>query len=531
MRLVYICTGDDDAYEWISCNFRKAYAQTERLCLNDLNDIIKLSKGDLLVLDFRPDFDRWAYTDDWKKEDKDRYILSNIKQALSIQCTKLPIIVLANGGDIFTRYSKLKRDFDIVLDVVTESMLEPDLVSALFECEEISLPKGKYTLLIDMYKDYRVELRSESYTMDTEYDDIHMPPNADIIINRNNLEGWFRKKRDGYYQSMCIPDIREAGEDLFRIIFADDSAPMERYKFCRQKICPQDLSLEFRVEEDNPFPFELLYDPSVGFVSIIHKSYRSLTGRFSVKNSETAEERIHNMKVLLIASETGFQAEGPDGELMELGWVANHVADEIQRIQEIMEAAGVKKENIVVLPSNDIEATSAEVLKTIAGNEWHIIHFAGHSTRHIISEKACEDPKCSHHELNKESGQIVFRHSRPPECNPFYGDSTCLWRILRKCRESSFIYFSSCRSGLDAILIQTVMNVADSALGFLWGVDDSKASCFAAFFYQRLFDCLKNGSDSPIAEAVWGTQKELSVPGLDIDSLAPVLISQHSGDF
>lgn len=322
-------------------------------------------------------------------------------------------------------------------------------------------------------------------------------------------------------------DVRAIGKNLFKVIFDEEknASGAALYKFCRQKVKPEKFTLECRVDENNRYPFELLYDPSNGFFGRQHKLYRSFLNRCYLEDDFPPPEE---MNVLLMGAKTGISATGPDGQKFSPGWVADHVDREIKKIKEIMTRAGVR--NITVFPHDGVRATTGNVLREIADKRWDIVHFAGHSLAHKVPTNPCRYSPCvgcSFHEPYTDAGQLVFEQPEGtnPD-NPYHGDGVCLWRILEECPNTKFIYFSSCRSGLDTILTQTVRHSeAIYALGFLWGVHDAHACAFAVQFYKRLFEYLKRNVSNPIAEAVWQTQKQMSVPEQSVDSLAPVLIS------
>jgi len=557
-KRVYICS---DGYDRLAKEFN-TLADTERLSANDLEDEEKLSKGNLLLLDFRKGFDKWAYSerkyDEWEHDwssargKPDRFI-----GKVQWLAPNLPIVVLAERQLLIPDYSRLKDQFG-VLDVVTEQFLKKKQESLEEEHPKIQLllsgkemPRaGMHHLLIEiewdenkrtLTKNPRAEIRTPSGSFATTYDGIPHVEHTYIPMNRDILETYLKKVREGrkhaFQHSVSIPDVRDIGEQLFKIIFDEEvnKSVAAYYRFCIQKVKSEELTLEFRVKENNPFPFELLCDPSKGFLGTQYKLYRSFQ---DLACDSDSFQQLDKMRVLLVASKTGFDATGPNGTSVKLGRVINGVETEIEQIRDIMTSAGVKDRNITVLSCNGVKATTRNVLREITEKEWDIVHFAGHSFAHKVPEEpCCEDLRhvSSFHQTHTVAGQIVFEQpacKNPNPKNPFHGDAVCLWRLLEKRPNTKFIYFSSCKSGLDSILTQTIANSeTTSALGFLWSVNNKKAHNFAIHFYKKLFESLniQKKPNNPIVEALWQTQNHFSLPGQGTDTLAPVLISQVNG--
>ncbi|MFQ6039250.1 MAG: CHAT domain-containing protein [Candidatus Poribacteria bacterium] len=260
------------------------------------------------------------------------------------------------------------------------------------------------------------------------------------------------------------------------------------------------------------------------------------------------------MRVLLVGAVTGLTATGPNEQLIKPGPTTCHVVDEVSSIAGIMVQMGVQSKNITVLAKNkknDIRkkmcqmgvnvgnitfrsATATDVLNCLRNENWDIIHFAGHSHWHTVPPDLCRHSRgsgCSFHQKvqSSEAGLMVFEE--PGDINPknpYHGDALCLYQILKRNPSVKFIYFSSCRSGRDVILTEAMRHsLAIFALGFLWSVNDADACKFAIYFYEQLFRYLSNDANNPVAEAVWQTQCHFSVPGGQLGTLAPVLISQH----
>lgn len=547
-QLVYLCS---DAHRRIARRIEEVGTRPVTLSASDLTDADMLSRGNLLILDFRPGQDGWLA--ELPSLDRPEFVIRDVQ----MRTPHLPIVVVTDGSRLTQDYVQMKELN--VLDVVMEDMLTPRAVTSLLTGNEVTFTDEHY-LSIKMDEtacEWRAELQDTRRRLLSTHGERSSEETVPTVpMDRNVLEEFLQKvdkDRESLYQNRDAEhaiNVRNIGVELFNLIFGDNRSTQlsSLYRFCHRKALPDQFTLEFCVDLKNRFPFELLCDPSIpeGFLSKRYKLYRVPRDITRFGESFASPE---DMQVLLVGAITGWTATGPDGKHFNLGLTTHHVVDEIASIAQIMHQARVQ---ITVLAKNEqceirqkmaqmgvnLEnitfrfATITDVLDCLESENWDIVHFAGHSHWHTVPLDLCrhaQNGRCHFHQDDRVAGLMVFEE--PGDIypnNPYHGDASCLYHILKREPSVKFIYFSSCRSGRDVILTEAMQySSAIFSLGFLWSMKGADASEFAIYFYKQLFRCLSNNTNNPVAEAVWQTQRHFSVPDGELGTLAPVLISQH----
>jgi CHAT domain-containing protein len=176
----------------------------------------------------------------------------------------------------------------------------------------------------------------------------------------------------------------------------------------------------------------------------------------------------YNINCLIIQADVsgvvhGFESR-PDGLKLDR---LLHIAQETQEIERILRKHCSGRTLAV-----DLNFSAGEPFKDVISNllkeeQWHIIHFAGHS---FFDNKT-------------RKGYIFFPGSEvgsPPE-------TIAVADFCSELKGTQFFYLSSCKN-IQADLILTLgENGIPSAAGYRWDVDDEKAAEYATKLYQQIF--------------------------------------------
>jgi len=151
---------------------------------------------------------------------------------------------------------------------------------------------------------------------------------------------------------------------------------------------------------------------------------------------------------------------GKMGRLKQL----NQEAEKLQGLLESAKTRGCGIGRIEVARIDPAkEDPMAHVQRLLADGPWHLVHFAGHS---ITGRDG--------------TGGLVLS-AKPRSVLP-------LSDFVTRLQHTQFLFLSSCQSATPSFLHYAVQQVVPAVLGFRWPVEDDGAQCYAASFYNALFE-------------------------------------------
>ncbi|MFC1516257.1 CHAT domain-containing protein [Thermodesulfobacteriota bacterium] len=107
------------------------------------------------------------------------------------------------------------------------------------------------------------------------------------------------------------------------------------------------------------------------------------------------------------------------------------------------------------------------VLSMLEKNEWHLVHYAGHSF----------------YDKNNHQAYVFF-----PKKSEIEAISIKMFSKWLRDARTSFIYLSSCRSSEENFVFELAKNQIPVIIGFRWDIEDLSAAEHAKKFYQNLFE-------------------------------------------
>ncbi len=173
---------------------------------------------------------------------------------------------------------------------------------------------------------------------------------------------------------------------------------------------------------------------------------------------------VQKLNCLIIEADTSGPVEGMElylKPLKNISMETDHLEKKLKTLQEEDLVGRIKR-----LPDKN-NACTRENLKDLLtnGDEWHLVHYAGHS----------------YHD-DGNTGYIFL----PKGDQPDKVDIKCFSKWLRTAK-TRLIYMSSCQSS-ETRFIHNLAKDVPSAVGFRWSIDDDKAAAHARIFYDNLFN-------------------------------------------
>lgn len=157
--------------------------------------------------------------------------------------------------------------------------------------------------------------------------------------------------------------------------------------------------------------------------------------------------------------------ESAPGQALELDPLPT-IAEEASIVEEILlehRSGRVLRVNSDLVGNDGFE----QVLSKYLEEEWHIVHYAGHS---FFDETS-------------RNGYLFF----PGRNVGSAPEKIDVARFCGQLRSTQFLYLSSCRSSEANLILALAENGIPAAVGFRWGVVDVRATEYAEQFYRQVF--------------------------------------------
>lgn len=319
-------------------------------------------------------------------------------------------------------------------------------------------------------------------------------------------------------------ELRRVGEELAQELFSQSTpANLQFWKDFQRAILAaggiENLRIRFIVQDDfHPIALEALKERGEEYLMLQAPVYRReevmptlspFDSRCLFSDQAPSREPLN---FLLIQAQISTSYIFQEGDLKDVPLSSlDCLEDEIQSIEKSLYDLKAKGEligEVRVLKPNDSDQDclfSQAVYQVLKENRWHVVHYGGHTY---------DDP-------NHKTGYVFFpTHSTLSPIEPVKIDLFALWL---KHAHTQFLFLSSCKSAEQDFIYRLSREGIPSIMGFLWKVEDSKASEYAKCFYKYLL----GGKKKSLEYACLQAKKEMHAKYRDNPIwAAPVLITQ-----
>jgi CheY-like chemotaxis protein len=125
-------------------------------------------------------------------------------------------------------------------------------------------------------------------------------------------------------------------------------------------------------------------------------------------------------------------------------------------------------DKVEVIDSQDKTEKFASVVKDkLKQDNWHLVHYAGHS----------------YYDCESKKGYVIF----PDKHHPIAKEISEFGQWLRMA-ETQLLFLSSCHSSSDDFVFEMVNNGVPAIIGFRWDLNDRLAAKYSNQFYKYLFE-------------------------------------------
>jgi hypothetical protein len=285
----------------------------------------------------------------------------------------------------------------------------------------------------------------------------------ETLINR--LVRWARRIPSGPEWQPEFQDIGELlGEAIFRsnyefaIKFHNYLGAVDNNR--------ENVTIRFVVGEDvYPVLFEALKEVGERYWILDAPVYRSVpefTDRYAL--FQDIITRRGPINCLIIQADVGKRVvKDPNVMLMSLANVAREVTALRTYLDEPENKERFHMGTVRVL--DNISGTQA-VHDALAENEWHIVHYAGHS----------------YYDLTEKKGYVFFPGTE--NVIPVPAEEFAQWLNEAKAR---LLYLSSCHSSEEDFVFELANKLMPAVIGFRWDIEDDLAAEYTRVFYEQLF--------------------------------------------
>lgn len=316
-----------------------------------------------------------------------------------------------------------------------------------------------------------------------------------LQIDIDEINDLVNRSRNVGEISQWKTELQAIGKKILKELFENNMEFNENFNDLVQEVGGEEnIRIRFVVEENiYPLALEALVDKKGKHLMLLSPLFRTVMVNHLNRQKDDilfVDEFAERPKVncLIIAADTWGAVE--DAKIN----AGN--ALHLERLTEIMEEAQAlydylfvnrKEFNIgrveIVKAAPDREFS--ELLQASLSQEnWHIVHFAGHSY------------------FDPVSGTGYFFY--PGETGPIAKESDVFSHSLRFRNKTQFIYLSSCESSGADFVLGLARQLIPAIIGFRWEIDDDKAAEYARRFYEKLF-----GDNKSLPYAFLETRREM----------------------
>jgi hypothetical protein len=271
--------------------------------------------------------------------------------------------------------------------------------------------------------------------------------------------------------------LRDVGQDLIKNIFRGNLNFWESFKYGlgisgggieRTKIC-------FRIKKDHhSVAWEALStEDEQGFWMLKAPIYRSLSYSQPLTQFQaTFGNNQSKMNCLIIQSDSeGVPALSSNAEsLRRLSYIGPECSFLERYLKSRREKFNIGRVLKIVHRRSSSVSFKEQVIETLKSEEWHIIHYAGHS----LYRRA-------------EGRGLLFFPTHMSGGVLGQPEAMDVAEFCAYFRSPRLLYFSSCESSEESFVSALEKSNVPAAVCFRWQVDDEKASQYTQSFYQQLF--------------------------------------------
>ena len=369
------------------------------------------------------------------------------------------------------------------------------------------LPKGKVNIYLKPKGNFITTMRGINFKFDPppDYFQIDMEKITALIDQSHNIE-----QADDWKDK-----LHTIGEKILKELFEQNRKFYEKFNYLKMKVCDEkNITICFDVEENiYPLVLEAVLNERKDYCMLQSPLFRSVKmgdqigERPEILFVDNVNERPPINCLIIAADATGEVVDeninnGIKFYLPPLPEVLNETHSICDYLHCNKKKFKINHVDLVVPKQNSDFWNDLKACLT--NRTWDLIHYAGHSYFDPVSK----------------TGYFFYPGKETPL--PVKSDNFC--HTLRYRNKTQMIYLSSCQSSGADFVLRLAQQLIPAIIGFRWPIDDDKATEYAMFLYENLFE--KNKS---LPDAFLETRREISEKHFDNSIWAAAMLIIQGG--